>query len=333
MRGGELTASARVGDRWTGRVELAGDGRKPRTADDPLAGFTGHRVRVLLGSSVDTVPTTITAADLLIEGTTVTRSARDYSVSVELTGLATYVDRAAPREWTPQAGETVGAMIGRVVSGSRPPGWAPVPVHDTSTRSSTVVPSDYAARGRSGWQVVTDLATVADVTVYVDRYQRLVIRDPLPDTPSPVRSLSVTDDVIAYTTELGRRRFANRVELRCSPVQVSSDLDELRDDVVGVAEQTTGPLGTGAIGRVIADEQQLTGTISQSDANRRARSLLGPYLRGWLSTELDVLPDVRLDPDDDVTVTYADGTTATHRITELSLPLDTGPMRLACRTL
>lgn len=331
VRGGELRARARPGDRWSGRVELAGGSRVPVDETDPLAGLTGALVRVELGATVDTVPTYVNAAELLVVGTQVRRSARDYAVTVELGSLASYVDAAAPRDWTPQASESVAAMIYRVVNDSRPPSWPPVTVANSSSGGSTLVPADYAAQARTGWSVVLDLCTIGNVTAYVDRWQQLVIRDPLDDTAAVVRQLGPDTVLTAYTLDVGRRGFANRVELRCSPVQAVGG--DPVDDVVGVAEQVGGPLGSATVGRVIRDERALTGTIGQGAANARALALLRPFLRGWLTTQIEAVPDPRLDPDDDIRVTYVGGDATVHRITELSLDLGTGPMRLACRTI
>ena len=329
---GELTGTATPGDRWVGSVQLAGEEWLPTGPTHPLSGFTGHRVRVQLGSTVDTRPVFVTVADLIVGGSRVSRSREDYGHELALYGLAGYVSQAAERSYRPGAGETCQGMIRRVVDANRPPGWPPTTVLDSS--APIPVPSDYAVDGRPAWDVVEDLSTLANVSVFVDPVQRLVIRPALPNTPrTPARTLTTAHDVTGWRLGVGRGSgFGNRVELRCSPVQVSSEVDQLRDDVVGVAEQTTGPLGSGTVGRVVVQAQQLTGAISKAAADARAAALLGPALRSWLTVELDVVPDPRLTIDDDVVVDYGGGSVMHHRITGLALPLTTEQMRVELRT-
>lgn len=100
---------------------------------------------------------------------------------------------------------------------------------------------------------------------------------------------------------------------------------------VGVAVQTTGPLGTATIGRVDYAETRL-GNVSQARADERAEAMLGVLLHGWATSQLEVVPDPRLEPDDDLTVTYYSGTTLAHRVVSLELPLGIGPMRLSVRS-
>ena len=105
---------------------------------------------------------------------------------------------------------------------------------------------------------------------------------------------------------------------------MSSDLDQLRDDVVGVAQQTSGPLGTSTLGRVTVSPQRLTGTISQADANRRAARILPTYLRAWRRVTIGIGPTAartrrRRDRD-----RPGRGHVPATRVTEVSHPLGDG---------
>jgi hypothetical protein len=331
--GGILRASALPGDRWSGDLSLSGTEWAPDSPAHPLSGFTGHRVRVQLGSVVDDRPEMVTVADLLVRSATVERGAGQYGLTVALRGLASFVAETAERTFTPRAGETCQAMIARVVRESLPPGWAPGSLVVADSSAPVAVPGDYRAEGRDAWSVVEDLATIGNVSVYADAVQRLVIRPPLLETPGPaVRTLTVAEDVTRYRLDIGRDGFANAVDIRCSPVQISSELDQLRDDVVGRARRYTGPLGIDAVGMRLHQEQQLTGTISQAAANARAAAVLRPMLRGWLTVEMEAVPDPRLEPDDDIAVAYVGGATIAHRVSGIELPVDTGPMVLRLRT-
>lgn len=331
VTGGRLTGTARPGDRWTATLALAGTQWTPTSPTHPLAGFVGAWVRVRLGSVVDTTEVLLTAADLLVWQTTTSRTTDTQGLSVQLTGLAGYVAASAPRAYWPLPGETCQQMMTRLVRAHRPPGWSPAAVLDTS--APVPVPGDYRADGVDAWQAVTDLAAIANVTVFVDALQRLVIRPPLTSTPRPpARTLTAATDLTGWQVAVGRGDgFANRVELRCVPVQGAGPV---ADDVVGVAELTTGPLAVnGPAGRVIRTDRVLTGAISQAAADARAASLLQVAWRAWATTTLTCVPDPRLEPDDDLVVHYPGGLVAHHRIGQIDLPLDTGPMTITARTL
>lgn len=104
------------------------------------------------------------------------------------------------------------------------------------------------------------------------------------------------------------------------------------DEVVGVAEQTSGPLGSGSVGRVTYTAA-FDGAVTQAQANARAAQVLPRMLAGWTTIRCAIIPDPRIEVGDTVTVEYLDGTRAAHRVTETTWPLTPDePMRLGLRT-
>ena len=209
LQDGTVT-NPRAGDRWQATLALSGDRWAPDSPTHPLSGLTGHRIRVQLGAVVDTVDAWLTVADVVVDETTVEHAAEGDTVTVACTGLArTSIGRGAERDYARHAPtKHAKTMITRLVNDNRPASW-PAPVLNSTT--PVTVPGDYQANGRNAWDVVDDLAALANLTVYVDAYQRLVMREPLPLTASPVRHHH-TDDVVTATLATGRgQEFANRV--------------------------------------------------------------------------------------------------------------------------
>ena len=431
---GNLTGSARFGARWEGSIEVPGTDWTPTGTDSPLSGFTGAYVSVWAGATVSQQPELVEVARLLVAGSTVSRAKDVWSVAVDLIDTLAYAERGVTSEWSPELDETCQQMIRRILTSTWPPQW-PAPVFDDST-DPVSVPLGIIWEDTDPATVLYDLASIANLTLYADWDQTIIMRDPLPDAATVVRDLDARVDVTRYDVTLGRDNFANTVELTFEPVGAKrralarsvwtyatqggaptvgrmnavdngdgtatlrvhvqdsagrtrrnmleraggGDLLRLLDpdggELVGETRSTVddgsyytmvmrylagdvnlsqnvdvefsayvlqsdprivtrtltiGPLAVGTVGQVMYAETH-QGDPGATQAGVRADALLQVMARGWATHVIEAVPDFRLEPDDDIRVTFADGSTLTSRITELTLPLTVGdPMRVAVR--
>ena len=221
LRGGTIRGSARFGERWTGSVQVTGEQWAPRTVTDPLAGFTGAYVRVYGGANVSTVDQWVEVCRLLVNGSTLSRAKGEWSVDVDLIDVTGYVGQGAYQVWHPGLDETAQSLIKRVYSAYWPPSWPGAPAWDDTTTPYVVPVGAYWEDVDVG-QVVWDLCSMANIGHYADWDGTLVLRDPLPDTPSVVRTLDAAADVTRYDIEWGRERgFGNSAIARFDPVGAS----------------------------------------------------------------------------------------------------------------
>lgn len=217
VTGGTVTASAVDTDRWRVDLTLAGDQWEPITPRDPLSGLSGHWLAVHVGAVVDTVPELVEVCRVVPVSTRVRRSSEGTTVDVECVGAAGYMAQASSGRYTANRGETCQDMIVRVVRDAAPPGW-PGLVDDTT--QPVPVPVGFYTDDATPYEVLADLAAVANIAAYFTADWTLVLRDPLPNTPgTPARTLATGVDLIAHDTETGRGYgFANRVEITFDPV-------------------------------------------------------------------------------------------------------------------
>ena len=323
---GEVVGTARSADRWSGRVTVPLDDRGrvwlPRTPADPLSGFSGYSLRVHAGAVVNRSPVLVPVARLWPWSTTLRRTSETVELDVELVGPAAYAAQAAGKTHAAQAGESCQQMIRRLLLDNVP--HTPT-VYDTTTPDDP--PTDYTSDS-DVWSTVEDLAARADVAVFFDAAGDLVIREPLGAFTGPggVR-LGAAVNVTGYELTIGRDLVANEVRARFRGTDGETDL-------TGVASVTSGPLSVnGPAGRIVqtVDVDLVAG--SQTRANRHAASLLRAQLPAWVTVEVESVPDPRLEPDDLVDLTYLDGTTVTHRLVSVTVPLGIdGTQRLTART-
>lgn len=323
---GTVRGTSRSVDRWAGEVLLpvtiGADDLIPRSPTHPLSGFAGYSVRVWAGAVVDGVELLVDVARLWVWGARLERSSTSVELTVELVGPASYAQQAAGREHTATAGESCQAMIRRLLLDAVP--------HDPAVFDSTTpdAPPDGYSSDADVWSTVQDLAARAGVAVYFDAAGDLIIRDPLPAVAGPTeRRLAATVNVTGYTVAVGRDLVANEVQARFRGTDNETD-------IVGVAQITTGPLAvSGPAGRIVdtVDVDLVAG--SQARADRYARAVLRAQQAAWLTVEVEHVPDPRIEPDDVVELVYLDGTTATHRVVTVDVPLGPdGAQVLTART-
>lgn len=424
-------------------LDLAGSDQWPADLTNPLHGFAPGWVSIRVGAIIDTAPQTLEVARLLIDTATLQRqrTAAELRLAHTLTlvGVGTRLGQGTPRTWTPYPSETAQTFLARVVAEASPR-WLSVPVVDTSTPYT--MPVGYSMAEATPVEVIVDVESLSGIVVHFDHLGRLVMADPNPDPPPPVRTLSVSGDVTGYevltgpgggfantvevvyrptgtrqrerlrgdwnltvlTSTLGGRKPAagemvtgtgkryrihyrdNRgkdrrsglrrvvagdvvrlvadsgavevrqvldatdlgadagylewqLELITSEGGTPADGDTVEVDAfvpldrerVVTASQLTGPLGVDTVGAIIHREQR-NGDPDQVRAGEYTRTLLEATLARAVTVErCEILPDPRLEPGDPVDLVYATGQTVAHYVTELELPLGTGPQTLALR--
>lgn len=428
---GTVVGRTNAGDRWTASITLAGDLWVPDLPTDPLSGLSRHHLRIFMGAEVSTVDEVIEVCRVIPIETRVRRAVESVTVDVTCIGPEGYVAQAADGTFIPLAGETAQQMIERIVTDAAPPGWNGSVV-DSSTAYD--IPLGYYAKDTSPSAVIRDLVSMANITIYFDGQGNLVMRNPLSQTASPVRTVSVGESISTLERATGRGgNFSNAVELTYDPVgggrgsftagytyQVSAsaptsgqfnasgsnpyvlraahqdssgfnrfdqlekiergDLLEIRgtngnvwlhevegitdvgtyhqidtvaingsppaasssmeitayarlvDPVIGTAEWADAPLRPQDAGKVVYRET-LTGKPTQAQADARAQSILESRVRAWQTFFVDVIPDPRLEPDDDIQLVTTDATLDA-RITTVDLPMSPNNlMRLGVRTV
>lgn len=323
---GQVLGSSRSTDRWSGTITLPvarGDELLvPTSPTHPLSGFAGYSVRVWSGAVVDRAELLVPVARLWPFATTLTRSAESTTLAVDLVGPMSYAQQSAGRLHTALPGESCQTMIERVLLGNVPHTPA---VHDTTTPDAT--PDGYESDADAA-SLVEDLSGRADIATYFDAAGDLVMREPLPGVVgAAARALAAAVNVTGYTVTVGRDLVANDVRVKFAGTDGQTD-------VTGVAAVEQGPLGVyGPAGRITQTFDRDIVAGGQVKADRYARSVLAAQLPAWVTVDVQHLPDPRLEPDDLVTLTYLDGTTALHRVVSVVIPLgEDGTQTMTART-
>lgn len=218
VAGGYITASGRFGPRWAATLDVAGADWIPHTPTDPLSGFADTTVTLTCGAVVDQTDQTVDVCRLLVNGATATRTRGDWQVTVDLVDVLAYIAQGASSSWLPLLDETCQAMIRRIIEASWPPQWTTGPTF-VDTTTGVAVPLGATWEDSNPADVIWDLCQIANITVYADHDQTIVLRPPLPTTPgTPARAVSATSDMTRYEVRWGRDEFANAVRLAFQPV-------------------------------------------------------------------------------------------------------------------
>lgn len=216
---GDISARANSSDRWQVRLTLAGTEWVPQEATDPLSGFAGTYLEVWLGAEVDTVDELVPVCRVIPVNTRVRTSVEDVEVEVDCLGLGGWLDLAAPSRLAAKLDETCQEMIVRVVQEISPSGYVGQ-VDDTST--PVPVPLGFYIDNATPAEVIRSLVSIANITTYFDAAGTLVIRPPLPNTPNPVRTIAIAQDLSTIDQETGRLgNFANVIEVTYQPAGAS----------------------------------------------------------------------------------------------------------------
>lgn len=154
---------------------------------------------------------------------------------------------------------------------------------------------------------------------------------PLPDLTKPVTATITAGEggtLVGYNRSLSREGVANTIVVRgdngsgsTTPVQaIAEDVDPL------------SPTCVQAFGRVV-ETNEFAGVTTVPQCQAIANALLSDRKGLSASLDLTAVPNPALRPGDILLATFADGTSETHVIDSLSVPLSGGDFQVTTRAI